>query len=53
MPAALSHRGGQSLYRDRLLEVLKERFVRGEITLAEYERRVTQVIRDPSARHLA
>lgn len=39
-------------YRQRLLDVLKERYVRGEIALAEFEARVTQVVRDPSVKHL-
>jgi uncharacterized membrane protein len=43
---------GPAAYRQRLLDVLKARFVRGEIALAEYEARVAQVIRNPSVTHL-
>jgi hypothetical protein len=43
---------GPDAYRQRLLEVLKARFVRGEMALSEYEAHVSQVIRDPSAKHL-
>ncbi len=43
---------GADAYRRRLLDVLKERYVRGEITLAEFERRAGEVARDPSVRHL-
>jgi uncharacterized membrane protein len=43
---------GTDAYRQRLLDVLKERYVRGEIALAEFEARVTQVVRDPSVKHL-
>ena len=43
---------GPHAYRQQLLDVLKDRYVRGEITLAEYETRVGQVVRDPSVRHL-
>ncbi|MGH2371068.1 MAG: hypothetical protein ACRDI2_23065 [Chloroflexota bacterium] len=49
----LAGAGGQNLYRQRLLDVLKDRYVRGEITLAEFETRAGQIARDPSARHLA
>jgi uncharacterized membrane protein len=44
---------GPDAYRQRLLEVLKERYVRGEIALAEFEERATQIVRDPSVKHLA
>ena len=44
---------GPTAYRQQLLEVLKDRYVRGEIALAEFEERVAQVVRDPSAKHLA
>ena len=43
---------GPEAYRQGLLDVLKERYVRGEIALAEYEARVAQVVRDPSVKHL-
>jgi hypothetical protein len=43
---------GPAAYRQRLLDVLKARFVRGEMALSEYEARVAQVIHDPSVKHL-
>jgi hypothetical protein len=43
---------GAAAHRQRLLDVLKARFVRGELALSEYEARVAQVIRDPSVKHL-
>jgi hypothetical protein len=49
-PAAAAQ--GPDAYRQGLLDVLKERYVRGEIALAEYEVRVAQVVRDPSVKHL-
>jgi hypothetical protein len=57
-PAALAPQrpagsiGDRALYRRRLLDVLKDRYVRGEITLEEFEARAAQIARDPSARHL-
>jgi hypothetical protein len=44
---------GLDLYRRRLLDVLKERYVRGQISLAEFEASATLIARDPSARHLS
>jgi hypothetical protein len=44
---------GPDLYRKRLLEVLQERYVRGEISLSEFEARAGLIARDPSARHLS
>jgi uncharacterized membrane protein len=49
---ALAAADGLDLYRRRLLEVLKERYVRGQISLAEFETGATLIARDPSARHL-
>jgi hypothetical protein len=49
---ALAAADGLDLYRRRLLEVLKERYVRGQISLAEFEASATLIARDPSARHL-
>jgi hypothetical protein len=49
---ALAARDGLDLYRKRLLEVLKERYVGGQISLAEFEARAGRIVRDPSARHL-
>jgi hypothetical protein len=43
----------QAGYRERLLDLLKERYVRGEITLGEFELRASEIVRDPSVRHLA
>ena len=43
---------GPNEYRQRLLDVLKDRYVRGEITVAEFEERARQIVREPSARHL-
>ncbi len=48
----LAPAAGPTSYREQLLDVLKDRYVRGEIALAEFEERVTQVVRDPSAKHL-
>jgi hypothetical protein len=44
---------GPDLYRKRLLEVLQQRYVRGEISLSEFEARAGRIARDPSARHLS
>jgi hypothetical protein len=49
----LAATGGPDLYRKRLLEVLQERYVRGEIALSEFEARAGLIARDPSARHLS
>jgi hypothetical protein len=49
---ALVGASGKEVYRRRLLDVLKERYVRGEITLAEFEQRAGEIARDPSVRHL-
>jgi hypothetical protein len=49
---ALAARDGLDLYRKRLLEVLKDRYVGGQISLAEFEARAGRIARDPSARHL-
>jgi len=52
LPGPAYSAAGPDVYRQQLLEVLKDRFVRGEIALSEYEARVAQVIRDPSVKHL-
>ena len=52
LPGPALSAAGPAADRQRLLEVLKARFVRGELALSEYEARVAQVIRDPSVRHL-
>ena len=44
---------GPDLYRKRLLEVLQQRYVRGEISLSEFEARAGRIARDPTARHLS
>ena len=49
---SLAARDGLDLYRKRLLEVLKERYVGGQISLADFEARAGRIARDPSARHL-
>jgi hypothetical protein len=49
---ALAAADGLDLYRRRLLDVLKERYVRGQISLAEFEASAARIARDPSARHL-
>jgi hypothetical protein len=49
---SLAARDGLDLYRMRLLEVLKERYVGGQISLADFEARAGRIARDPSARHL-
>jgi hypothetical protein len=50
---SLAATGGPDLYRKRLLEVLQQRYVRGEISLSEFEARAGRIARDPSARHLS
>ncbi|MBI3970474.1 MAG: SHOCT domain-containing protein [Chloroflexi bacterium] len=52
-PMGMARVPGPRPYQRELLELLKERFVRGEITVAELERRAAQIVRDPSVRHLA
>ena len=51
-PAFPSVASGPATYRQQLLDILKERFVRGELTIAEFEERAAQVVRDPTVRHL-
>ena len=39
---------GQTAFRHQLAELLKERYVRGDLTLAEFEVRVQHLYRDPA-----
>jgi hypothetical protein len=50
---ALAAVDGHDRYRMRLLDVLKERYVKGQISLDDFEARATRIARDPSARHLS
>jgi hypothetical protein len=49
---ALAAVDSHDLYRLRLLDVLKDRYVKGQISLDDFEARATRIARDPSARHL-
>ena len=41
---------GQTEFRRGLIELLKERYVRGDLTMAEYESRVRHILLDPALR---
>jgi hypothetical protein len=49
---ALAAVDGHDLYRKRLLDILKARYIKGQISLEDFEARATRIARDPSARHL-
>ena len=53
MPRATPEEGGLEARRQAVIDVLKDRFARGEIELAEYERRVAAAAETRSVSDLA